>query len=170
MFSANGRTDNPTLSLANNRIVSLADPTGTQDAATKNYVDTHNYYTIFVQASSSDTADGEYAYFGNIPAVTISTPESRYVYVGVSGTIKVIEATSYALTAGTNEPISLYINITGTPYLVSTVSAATSIRRYTNTSMSIPVSAGDHFEMEARYPTWGARPGGMNYGGNVYIQ
>jgi hypothetical protein len=42
VFSSLGRTDTPTLDLNNNKIISLADPTSAQDAATKKYVDDVN--------------------------------------------------------------------------------------------------------------------------------
>jgi hypothetical protein len=130
-----------------------------------------NGYAINVQALTSSPVDGATVYFGLLPKAPITTANVSKCYVRAAGTIRRVEIYCYSGTAGTNEAWSLYIrknNTTDT--LIATVSAATSERVFTNSSLNISMAAGDYFEIKGVQPTWATNPLTCIYGGYVYIE
>jgi hypothetical protein len=103
----------------------------------------------------------------------ISTANVWKVYIPKDGTIKKAYIMSYAgTTTGSAENLSLYIrknNTTDT--LIATIGAATALREFTNTGLSISVSAGDYIEMKLVCPNpYVTPPVGITFGGTIYIE
>lgn len=128
-------------------------------------------YAINVHALTSSPTDGQTVYFGTMPKAPITTANVSKVYIPKAGTIKRAEIYCYSGTAGTAENWSLYVRVNNTTdYLIQTVGAAQSERVFTNSALSIPVSAGDYFEIKGVQPTWVTNPLTTIYGGYVYIE
>lgn len=128
-------------------------------------------YAINVQALTSSPADGATVYFGMLPKAPITTANVSRVYIRKAGVIKVAEIYCYSGTAGTAEAWSLYVrknNTTDT--LIATVAAATNMRVFSNTALSIPVAAGDYVEIKGVQPTWATNPATCIYGGYLYLE
>lgn len=128
-------------------------------------------YTINVQALTSSPADGATIYFGMLPRAPSTAAATNRVYVRKAGTIKIAEVYTYSGTAGTAENWSLYIRKNNTTdYLIATLALNTKERIFTNSSLSIPMNAGDYFEIKGVQPTWATNPLTCIYGGYVYIE
>lgn len=131
---------------------------------------TYTGYSINVQALTSSPTDAQTVYFGTLPKAPTTTANISKVYVRQAGTITAAEIYCYSGTAGTNEAWSLYIRLNNTTdYLIQTVSAATSERVFTNSSLSISLNANDYFEIKGVQPTWATNPLTTIYGGYVRI-
>jgi len=131
---------------------------------------TYTGHSINVQALTSSPADAQTVYFGMLPKAPTTTANISKVYVRQAGTITAAEIYCYSGTAGTNESWSLYIRVNNTTdYLIQTVSAATSERVFSNSSLSISLNANDYFEIKSVQPTWATNPLTTIYGGYVRI-
>lgn len=128
-------------------------------------------YAINVQALTSSPADNATVYFGMLPKAPITTANVSKVYIRKAGTIRIAEIYCYSGTAGTNQTWSLYIRKNNTTdYLIATLSVATNERIFSNTNLSIPMIAGDYFEIKGVQPTWSTNPATTIYGGYVYLE
>jgi hypothetical protein len=128
-------------------------------------------YTLHVQALTSSPADGATVYFGQLPKAPIATANVSKVYIRKAGTIKIANIYCYSGTAGTNQAWSLYIRKNNTTdYLIATLSVATNERIFFNAALSIPMAAGEYFEIKGVQPTWTTNPATTIYGGYVYIE
>lgn len=128
-------------------------------------------YTINVQALTSSPADGATVYFGMLPKAPVSAAATSKVHIRKSGTITAANIYCYSGTAGTNESWSLYVRVNNTTdYLIQTLSVSTSERIFTNSSLSIAVSAGDYIEIKSVNPTWATNPLTTIFGGYIYIE
>ena len=88
-----------------------------------------------------------------------------------SGTIKIAEVYCYSGTAGTAEAWSLYVRLNNTTdTLIATLSVSASERVFSNAVLSIPVVAGNYFEIKSIQPTWATNPLTTIYGGYVYVE
>lgn len=127
--------------------------------------------SIFVQSTSSSPSSGGTAYFGRLPKGLVTTAGISKVYIRKSGVIRIADLYSYSGTAGSNEAWSAYIRLNNTTdYLIATISSATNERVFNNSSMNIPVVAGDYFEIKLVNPTWGTSPLTTVFGGNIIIE
>jgi len=128
-------------------------------------------YAINVQALTSSPTDAQTVYFGTLPKAPVTVAGTSKVYIRKAGTIKIAEIYCYSGTAGTNESWSLYIRVNNTTdYLIATLSVSTNERVFSNTGLSIAMSAGDYFEIKGVQPTWATNPLTTIYGGYVYIE
>lgn len=128
-------------------------------------------YCINVQALTSSPTDAQTIYFGNLPKAPTTTAATSKVYIRQAGTIKRAEIYCFSGTAGTAESWSIYIrknNTTDT--LIATVAAATGERVFSNTGLSISMSAGDYIEIKSVNPTWATNPLTTIFGGYIYIE
>jgi hypothetical protein len=130
-------------------------------------------YTLMVTSIATNLAANITYYFGNMGRALLSTAGIWKVYIPKDGTIKKAYIVSYAsTTAGSNENLSLYIrknNTTDT--LIATIGLAAATREFTNSSLSISVSAGDYIEMKLVAPNpYTTPPAGMTFGGSIYIE
>ena len=131
---------------------------------------TYTGYAINVQALTSSPTDAQTIYFGTLPKAPVTAAATSKVYVRQAGTITAAEIYCFSGTAGTNEAWSLYIRVNNTTdYLIQTISVNTSERIFTNSSLSIPLVAGDYFEIKGVQPTWVTNPLTTIYGGYVRI-
>jgi hypothetical protein len=128
-------------------------------------------YVINVMALTSSPGDGATVYFGVLPKAPIATANVSKVYIRKAGTIKIAEIYCYSGTAGTNENWSLYIRKNNSmDTLIATLGVNTNERVFSNTNLSIAMSAGDYFEIKSVQPTWATNPLTCIYGGYVYIE
>ena len=128
-------------------------------------------YALPVQALTSSPTDGQTVYFGNLPKAPITSAAVSRVYIPRAGTITRAEVWCYSGTAGTAENWSLYVRLNNTSdTLIATVGAAASARRFSNTSLSIQVAAGDYVEIKGVQPTWATNPATTIYGGYLWIE
>jgi hypothetical protein len=128
-------------------------------------------YSINVQALTSSPADAGTVYFGTLPKAPVAAAATSKVYIRKAGTIKIAEIYVYSGTAGTNENWSLYIRLNNTTdTLIATVGANTNERVFSNTGLSIAVSAGDYIEIKGIQPTWATNPLTTIYGGYIYVE
>lgn len=110
-------------------------------------------------------------YFGNLVQAPTATSAIRKMYIRKAGVIRFAEIYSRAGTAGTAENWSLYIRLNDTTdYLIQTVGAATQERIWTNSSLNIPVVAGDYVEIKMINPAWVTSPVNIAFGGVITIE
>jgi len=158
--AATATLTNKTISGASNTLSNIAQSSITNYAG----------YTIKVQALTSSPADAATIYFGMLPKAPTTTANISKVYIRQSGTITGAELYCYSGTAGTNESWSIYVRVNNTTdYLIATVAAATSERVFSNTGLSISVSAGDYIEIKSVNPTWATNPLTTIFGGYIRI-
>jgi hypothetical protein len=184
--SFNGTTMN------SKNISAVLDPVAPQDAATKGYVDSintsmknyvdavntsqNNYasrgYSINVMAAASNPADNGVTYFGILPSAPSTTAGQSKIFIRRAGTIRIAEIYSYSGTAGTAETWGMRVRLNGaTDYPIGanqTVSA--NERIWSNSSINIPVAAGDYVQIKSVQPNWSANPATTVYGGYIYIE
>jgi len=133
------------------------------------------WYTIDVQATTSNPSASQTIYLGQLPAAPTATAATRKIYIRHAGTIKMANIYSYASTAGTSAATwSWYIRLNNTTdYLIQAVSLSASERVWSNSSLSIPVAAGDYVEIKFINPAWWgwwANPSGVIFGWYIYIE
>lgn len=130
-----------------------------------------NPYTINVQALTSSPVDAQTIYFGLLPKAPVTVAATSKVHIRRNGTIIGANIYSFSGTAGTAESWSLYIRTNNTTdALIQTLAVATSERIFTNSSLNIPVVAGDYIEIKSVNPTWVTNPLTTIFGGYVLIQ
>lgn len=128
-------------------------------------------YPIMVQCYPYSPVDAQTTYFGNVPVAPTTATGVLKVRIPKSGTIKRAYLESYSVTAGSNESWSVYLRLNGSSdTLIATVAAATNARSFTNTSLNIPVVAGDYIEIKSVNPTWATNPVTTFFGGNIHIE
>lgn len=131
-------------------------------------------YTVSIGAGLLTTfSDGATTYFGGFPsAPPASTGGQRRVYLPKSGTITNVFIFSLCLTvAGSSEAWPLYLRVNNsTDTLIQTVSSANAHRLWSNTNLSIPVQAGDYFEIKSVAPTWATNPVDGYFSGIVFVE
>jgi hypothetical protein len=57
-----------------------------------------------------------------------------------------------------------------TDYPVANLTQAANERIWSNTSISIPVAAGDYIQIKSVQPAWATNPATTVYGGYIYIE
>ena len=128
-------------------------------------------YSLSVQALTSSPTDAQTVYIGQLPKAPQTTAAISKIYIPKTGTITRAQMYVYSGTAGTNEAWSLYVRLNNTTdTLIQTVSAATNERVFSNTGLSIAVTAGDYIEIKGVQPTWATNPATTIYGGYVWIE
>lgn len=128
-------------------------------------------YVINLQGLTSSPVDAQTIFFGDIPRTPTTTASTSQVFIRKAGTIKVANIYCFSGTAGTNEAWSISIRLNNTTdTLIQTVSAATAVRVFTNSSLSIAVAAGDFIEIKSVNPTWATNPLTTVFGGYIYVE
>lgn len=128
-------------------------------------------YTIDVQALTSSPTDAQTIYFGQLPKAPVTAAATSKIYIRKAGTIKMANIYCYSGTAGTAEAwvMSIRLNNT-TDTQIASVAAAINERVFSNSSLNIPVIAGDYIEIKAVNPTWATNPLTTIFGGYIYIE
>lgn len=131
--------------------------------------------SFWVGSLAFNPADNTTYFFASQPAVP-NTSVRYQTRIPFSGTITAASIFSTSPTAGgTGEPVSLFIRLNNlTDFLVSTYQNTNPLifnntRIFENTSMNIPVNAGDLFFMKLVCPTWVTNPQGTIFGGVVIL-
>lgn len=128
-------------------------------------------YTLFVQALTSSPADGQTVYFGQLPKIPVTGAGASTVFIRKAGTIKMANIFTYSGTAGSAENWSVYIRLNNTTdTLIETVGVSSTMRTFDNSSLNIPVVAGDYIEIKSVQPTWATNPLTTIWGGYIYIE
>ena len=128
-------------------------------------------YTLSVQALTSSPADGATIYFGQLPKAPTTSANISKIYIRKAGTIKMVQLYCYSGTAGTAEAWVANIRLNNTTDTqIASVAAAASERIFTNSSLNIPVVAGDYIEIKLVNPTWATNPLTTIFGGYIYIE
>jgi hypothetical protein len=104
--------------------------------------------------------------------VAPSTTAYRWrICIPKTGTVKAACVYSYAGTAGTNENWSMYVRYDNTTdALIQTLAANTTDRLWSNTSMSLAVTAGHYIEIKEVQPTWATNPAAVTRAAVIYIE
>ena len=119
----------------------------------------------------TSVADLATLYFGNYAFTAQATADICRVYIPKAGTIKVASINVFSGTVGSNENVSLYIRLNGsTDTLIQTRGMGVANALFSNTGLSIAVSAGDYIEIKMVCPTWATNPAAFRFGGSIYIE
>lgn len=139
-----------------------------------NTTDVHNIgdgYPLYVQGLSYTPADGQIVYFGNRPIAPSTVAATNKIYIRQKGVITRANIVSSSGTAGTSEAWPMYVRVNNTvDYLIETKSISANQRIWANTSINIPVNAGDYIEMKSVQPTFATNPATTLLGGYIYLE
>jgi hypothetical protein len=129
-------------------------------------------YTIsFTGPVTWSPVDSTTYYSGIPPVVPTTTNAIRKVYIRRNGIIRVAEMYTYANTAGSSEAWSLYVRVNDTTdTLIATVSVSTNERVFSNSTINLPVSAGDFIELKWVCPAWATNPINVQLGGYLLVE
>jgi len=128
-------------------------------------------YTIHIQALTSSPTDAQTIYFGNLPKAPVTAAATSKIYIRKAGTLKVAQIYCYSGTAGTAESWSIYVRVNNTTdYLIQALTVSASERVFTNSALSVLLSAGDYVEIKSVNPTWATNPLTTIFGGYLYIE
>jgi len=108
---------------------------------------------------------------GGVASSPGPTSGNRRVYIPRAGTITQAYVWGQFGTAGSNESWTMAIRINDTTdTTVASLGVSTSTRTWSNTGLSISVSAGDFFEIKSTNPTWSVQPANGIFDGVIFIQ
>jgi hypothetical protein len=122
--------------------------------------------------SAFDPTDGSSYFFGSqMGAAPGALSGNRIIQFPIKAVIRKAILTEYAVVAGTNENISIYIRKNDTTdYLIQTVGSALNNRTFTNLAMNIPVTIGDVIELKMVCPAWATNPTTVIGSGMIYLE
>ena len=132
-----------------------------------------NGYTLTVLSLAIATTTDFTPFFFGGQAKIPGTVGLQKMYFPKTGTIKAIEIFGYSSTAGTAEGWDLSIvNATSTTNssLIAMVATSATTRRWSNTSMLKPATAGDYIEIRSNSPGWVTNPLALVFSGSIYIE
>ena len=129
-------------------------------------------YAMFGVIASFSPVDATTYYFGMYPGGAQTIEGSRSQTIVKTGTITTLYGRFYQSGAGSAETGSLYIRINKTTdYLISsTLTNNGGLTYFNNTSLNIPVTAGDDMEFKWVTPTWVTNPTGVITYLSLFIQ
>jgi len=128
-------------------------------------------YSIGVCASTTTVADATTYYWG-LPNLNVATTATRHrIYIPRTGILKVAYVFAYCGAASTNENWEMLIRHNDTTdYSIATVGNTEVYKTWSNTGLSISVTAGDYIEMKTICPTWATEPGSVRLSGTLWIE
>jgi len=126
-------------------------------------------YVLQLQALTNSPADSATNYIGNRPSAPTTTVGISTITIPTDGNITIAQIYDYSGTAGTAEAYSYYVRVNGIDHLISTLSVSANERVFSNTSMEIPVSEGDTFEIKRVHPAWATNPLTNTVGGYIVV-
>ena len=122
-------------------------------------------YSIDCNVSNVSPADATTYFFGNWDGSALSTGAggARRMYIQRAGVITRADVFMFATGSGSNETstMSVRLNNTSDATISSAIEVNSSTEHFTNTSMSVAVSAGDFVEIKWVTPTWATNPTGV---------
>ena len=134
-----------------------------------------NTYSLDVGGgAASSPADLAVVYFGAPLAGKPATVSAgiRKLFIPKSGMIRAGIIIGWSeTTVGTNENIVMVIRKNdATDYTFATVGTTDTFRSFSNTSLAIPVLAGDFIEFKVTCPTWATNPVDLWFYGSVVLE
>ena len=130
-------------------------------------------YTLVSTATSLSPVDATTYYFGVLAPAVATTANVSYLIIPKTGTIKRIDVIIInAGTLGSNETstISFRLNNTTDTSISSAITTNAAIQAFTNSALSIAVTAGDTFELKWVTPTWATNPTTIRFTTTIYIE
>lgn len=108
---------------------------------------------------------------GTFAGITATGQAASRMTVPNTGTVKAITGT-VTCTAGSSQTSSvfLYKNGSSTATITSSFKYDAASQKFTNTSMSTAVTAGDYLEIVFTTPTWTSAPTNVQANGTIYIE
>lgn len=132
-------------------------------------------YTLLLEAGSGLSPTDASTYYGGglFSAGASTTPGTHRTFIPRSGTIQSVHM--YMQTGGTqgsNETSSLFLRLNNTTdSLISDAIINNALSTtYSNTSLAIPIAAGDYVELKWVTPTWVTNPTSVRFNAVIYIQ
>jgi hypothetical protein len=139
-----------------------------------NLTDVHNIddgYPIHTFALTHTPGDAQTTYFGDRPIAPSTTAGTNKIYIRQDGWITKAGVYSYSGTAGSAEAWTMYIRVNNAvDYLIESKTISANERMWINTSMDIPVVAGDYVEIKSVTSTMATNPATTIYGGGFYME
>ena len=134
--------------------------------------DLNTNYTIQAAAlNAATTTDAQTIYFGCSLAAPTTSADIQPCIVSHAGTIKSAYVYAHAGTAGSNTSWSCNVVVTGvSTTLIQALSSSSTERMWSNTGLSISVSARDHVEIQCVNPTWPTNPANVLFSAVLYIE
>jgi hypothetical protein len=130
-------------------------------------------YTLQAFANSTSPGDGSTQYFGSRPAATLGSQNNQRIYIPKAGTIKAIYlffANTGTLGSNETSTASLRLNSTTDTTISAAITNDAAQTAFSNNSLSIPVVAGDYFEIKMVWATWATNPTNVVPSAVVYIE
>lgn len=130
-------------------------------------------YCLQAAAIAVNPSDSSTYYFGSTFSIAPQTvADNQRVYIPKAGTVKAIVVYGHnTSTVGSAEDWTMVFRLNNTTDTdIATVSSASSPRVWSNTAMSVSVSAGDYFEIKWTGPVWATNPVGFRVSAYIYIE
>lgn len=130
-------------------------------------------YTLqFSHNNAINPLDTTTYYIGVNGLPNIAEGVSR-AYIPKSGTIKscyIHIANGGVLGSGETSTISIRVNNTTDTTVSSVITTNSTVQVFSNTNLSIPISAGDYIELKLVTPSWATNPTSVQFTCVVYIE
>lgn len=137
------------------------------DSAWDNIAGAQTYSASLTSLAVTPTS-GTTRFISNVAREPASVSGENNIYFAESGSITLAEIIMFSTIAGSAENISFSIRLNNTTdYLIQTVGTSATIRRFTNSAMSVPIVAGDYVEIKVVFPTWLTVPTAMLLSGYI---
>lgn len=131
-------------------------------------------YTVYGNASIFSPADATTYYFGSqFSVATGTTANIKRIYIPTTGTItKVYVTINVAGTLATSETstYSIRLNNTTDTQISAAVTMTATTQTFSNTGLSIAVTAGDYIEIKLVTATWVTNPTNVSQTAVIYIE
>lgn len=130
-------------------------------------------YTLQAFSASSTPADGAVTYMGSRPSASLATVNNNKIYIPRTGVVKAIYlffCNSGTLGTSETSTASFWLNNTSATTITSVITNTAAQSAFNNTSLSIPVTAGDFFEIRFTWATWATNPTNIVPSATIYIE
>jgi hypothetical protein len=140
----------------------------------RNLTNIRDCYSLFLQADTATSmADSTSFYFGQHARMGVVTTSSTYkVYIPKAGVIRAANIYCGLGTKSSNENFTVAIRLNDTTDYTVTTTADLSPAFHiniNNTSLNIPVVAGDYICIKITTPAWGTDPANLRWCANLFI-
>jgi hypothetical protein len=116
--------------------------------------------------------DSSSYYFGGMAGLAPGTTAAlAKIYIPKSGQINVGFVTWRAVTAGTNESISVSVRVNNAvDYLIAALGNTDAFKLFSSTRLKIPVMLNDYVEIKIATPAWVTNPANIVLGGFLLME